>query len=55
MSRTAPSEQLNLHGLSGFETLPTAIVAFVEHYRSVHGHPPPGVVPPEPPEAPIID
>jgi SulP family sulfate permease len=38
-----------------FETLPTAVVAFVDHYESVHGHPPPGIVPPEPPQAPIID
>jgi high affinity sulfate transporter 1 len=38
-----------------FETLPTAVVAFVDHYQSVHGHPPPGIVPPEPPQAPIID
>jgi sulfate permease, SulP family len=38
-----------------FETLPTAVVAFVQHYEEKHGEPPPGVVPPEPPQQPIID
>ncbi|HSK27076.1 MAG TPA: sulfate permease [Jiangellales bacterium] len=36
-----------------FATLPTAVAAFVTEYTARHGHPPPGIVPPEPPEAPI--
>jgi high affinity sulfate transporter 1 len=38
-----------------FDTLPTAVVAFVDHYVAKHGHPPPGVTPPEPPKPPIIE
>ena len=38
-----------------FETLPTAVHAFVEYYTAEHGAPPPGVTPPPPPEKPIID
>ena len=38
-----------------FDTLPTAVVAYVEYYTAKHGEPPPGVVPPEPPEQPMID
>jgi high affinity sulfate transporter 1 len=38
-----------------FATLPTAVVAYVDHYTEVHGAPPPGVSPPQPPEAPKID
>lgn len=38
-----------------FATLPTAVVAYVDAYRSKHGSPPPGVVAPNPPEPPILD
>ncbi len=38
-----------------FDTLPTAVVAYIDHYTAVHGAPPPGVSPPEPPEQPKID
>ncbi len=37
-----------------FATLPTAVVAFVDEYTARHGSPPPGVVPPNPPEPPVI-
>jgi high affinity sulfate transporter 1 len=37
-----------------FDTLPTAVVAYVDFYATEHGAPPPGVVPPPPPEPPII-
>jgi SulP family sulfate permease len=37
-----------------FDTLPTAVLAYVEYYETTHGEPPPGVVPPPPPEQPII-
>jgi sulfate permease, SulP family len=37
-----------------FDTLPTAVVAYVEAYTAEHGEPPPGVVPPKPPEQPQI-
>lgn len=37
-----------------FATLPTAVVAYVRAYTDKHGDPPPGVVAPAPPEAPII-
>jgi SulP family sulfate permease len=38
-----------------FDTLPTAVLAYVEYYKAKHGEPPPGVVPPPPPEPPIIE
>ena len=38
-----------------FDTLPTAVVAYVEAYTAKHGEPPPGVVPPDPPAQPVID
>lgn len=38
-----------------FDTLPTAVVAYVDFYTTEHGAPPPGVVPPPPPEPPIIE
>ncbi len=38
-----------------FDTLPMAVVAYTDHYTAVHGAPPPGVSPPEPPEQPKID
>jgi high affinity sulfate transporter 1 len=38
-----------------FDTLPTAVQAYLEHHESRHGEPPPGVVPPPPPEQPIIE
>ena len=37
-----------------FETLPTAVLAYVAYYEAEHGEPPPGVVPPDPPEQPLI-
>jgi SulP family sulfate permease len=37
-----------------FDTLPTAVVAYVDFYTTEHGEPPPGIVPPPPPEPPII-
>ena len=37
-----------------FDTLPTAVLAYIECYTTRHGEPPAGVVPPPPPEAPII-
>jgi sulfate permease, SulP family len=38
-----------------FETLPMAVQAYFEYYEGEHGEPPPGVVPPAPPEQPIIE
>ena len=38
-----------------FATLPTAVVAYVDAYTARHGHPPPGVDPPAPPDQPHID
>ncbi len=38
-----------------FETLPIAVLAFVAYYEAKHGQPPPGVLPPDPPEQPIIE
>jgi SulP family sulfate permease len=38
-----------------FDTLPTAVVAYIDYYTRKHGSPPPGVVPPEPPQQPIIE
>ena len=38
-----------------FDTLPTAVVAYVDFYTTEHGEPPPGIVPPPPPEPPIIE
>jgi SulP family sulfate permease len=38
-----------------FDTLPTAVVAYVDFYTTEHGAPPPGIVPPPPPEPPIIE
>jgi SulP family sulfate permease len=38
-----------------FDTLPTAVVAYVDFYTTEHGAPPPGIVPPSPPEPPIIE
>jgi sulfate permease, SulP family len=53
-------EELARAGLVGlvgedriFATLPTAVAAFVVDYTARHGHPPPGVTPPEPPTAPL--
>jgi high affinity sulfate transporter 1 len=37
-----------------FETLPTSVRAYLAYYAAKHGGPPPGVVPPDPPEQPII-
>ena len=37
-----------------FDTLPTAVQAYLEYYELEHGEPPPGVVPPAPPEPPLI-
>jgi sulfate permease, SulP family len=37
-----------------FDTLPTAVQAYLEYYELEHGAPPPGVVPPAPPEPPLI-
>jgi SulP family sulfate permease len=37
-----------------FDTLPTAVRAYLEYYEAEHGEPPPGVVPPAPPEPPLI-
>ena len=37
-----------------FETLPTSVQAYLAYYEATHGGPPPGVVPPDPPEQPII-
>jgi len=37
-----------------FETLPTAVLAYVAYYEAAHGEPPPGIVPPDPPEQPLI-
>ena len=37
-----------------FETLPTSVQAYLACYEAKHGRPPPGVVPPDPPEQPII-
>jgi SulP family sulfate permease len=38
-----------------FATLPMAVVAYVDAYTAKHGKRPPGIVPPEPPKAPIMD
>jgi len=38
-----------------FATLPTAVIAYVEAYTAKHGRPPPGVVPPQPPDQPVIE
>jgi SulP family sulfate permease len=38
-----------------FETLPTAVRAYLAYYEDKYGVPPPGVVPPAPPEPPIIE
>ena len=38
-----------------FDTLPTAVQAYVAYYETRHGAPPPGIVPPPPPEPPIIE
>lgn len=38
-----------------FATLPTAVIAYVEAYTAKHGKPPPGVVPPSPPDQPVIE
>ena len=38
-----------------FATLPTAVLAYIEAYEAEHGEPPRGVIPPRPPEAPIIE
>jgi SulP family sulfate permease len=35
-----------------FATLPTAVVAYFAAYARKHGHPPPGVLPPDPPAQP---
>jgi hypothetical protein len=32
-----------------------AVVAYVDAYTAKHGKRPPGIVPPEPPKAPIMD
>jgi sulfate permease, SulP family len=37
-----------------FDTLPTAVQAYLQYYELEHGEPPPGVVPPAPPEPPLI-
>ncbi len=37
-----------------FATLPTAVVAYLDAYTAEHGAPPEGVVPPSPPEPPVI-
>jgi sulfate permease, SulP family len=37
-----------------FETLPTAVQAYLAYYEGEHGQSPPGVVPPDPPEQPLI-
>jgi SulP family sulfate permease len=38
-----------------FDTLPTAVQAYVHFYEAEHGQPPPGVVPPDPPDPPSIE
>ena len=38
-----------------FDTLPTAVLAYVAFYEAKYGQPPPGVVPPDPPDQPIIE
>jgi high affinity sulfate transporter 1 len=38
-----------------FDTLPTAVHAYLRYYEAEHGEPPPGVVPPDPPEQPIFE
>lgn len=38
-----------------FATLPTAVVSYIEAYKEKYGRPPSGVVPPSPPEKPIIE
>lgn len=52
-------EQAGLVGRIGedhiFETLPTAVQAYVEYYEAKHGQAPQGVVPPAPPQPPIIE
>jgi sulfate permease, SulP family len=51
LARAGLVERVGEHRI--FATLPTAVAAFVVDYRARHGHPPPGVTPPEPPAAPL--
>ena len=51
LARAGLVERVGEHHI--FATLPTAVAAFVADYTARHGHPPPGVTPPEPPAAPL--
>ncbi|HEU4491746.1 MAG TPA: sulfate permease [Jiangellales bacterium] len=51
LARAGLVERVGEHRI--FATLPTAVAAFVADYTARHGHPPPGVTPPEPPAAPL--
>jgi len=51
LTRAELVERVGEHRI--FATLPTAVAAFVVDYTARHGHPPLGVTPQEPPEAPL--
>ncbi|MET0831362.1 MAG: sulfate permease [Acidimicrobiia bacterium] len=53
LERAGLVEAIGAHRI--FDTLPMAVVAYVEAYTAKHGEPPPGVVPPDPPAQPVID